>query len=92
MRRAVIPLALLLGTFAWSFVFISLPYYVQRLSPLPAAETLRWTGWILGITPLMTVLMAPWWGRPRRDLNGKARAQGRGPLPRARAVCYTGDG
>ncbi len=71
MTRAVIPLALLLGSFAWSFVYVSLPFYIQRLSPLPAMDTLRWTGWILGITPLMTVVMAPVWGRLAERGNPK---------------------
>jgi hypothetical protein len=31
-RRAVIPLALFFGTFAWSFVYVSLPFYIRRLS------------------------------------------------------------
>jgi MFS family permease len=52
-----------LGTFAWSFVYVSLPFYIQQLSTVDAAATLRWTGWILGISPLATVLSAPLWGR-----------------------------
>ncbi|HEU5322443.1 MAG TPA: MFS transporter, partial [Methylomirabilota bacterium] len=59
----VMPLAMFLGTFSWSFVYISLPFHVQRMSTLDAAATLRWTGWILGISPLATVLTAPLWGR-----------------------------
>jgi len=31
-RRAVVPLALFFGTFAWSFAYVSLPFYIQRLS------------------------------------------------------------
>jgi len=54
---------MLFSTFAWSFVFVSLPFYVQTLSTLDAASTLRWTGWILGITNLVTVVTAPVWGR-----------------------------
>jgi len=34
------------GTFAWSFVSVSLPFHIRRLSPWDAAATLRWTGWI----------------------------------------------
>lgn len=66
LRRAVIPLALFFGTFAWSSVYVSLPCY---LSGGDAASALWWTGWILGITPLLTVMMAPVWGRlaGRRD-------------------------
>ena len=51
------------GSFAWSFVFVSLPFHIQRISPLDPAATLRWTGWILGITSLVTVMTAPVWGR-----------------------------
>src|SRR5438093_1255809 len=52
-----------LGTFAWSFVFVSLPFYIETIAHGDAASTLRWTGWILGISPLVTVLTAPLWGR-----------------------------
>ncbi len=52
-----------LGTFAWSFVYVSLPFYIQAISPFDAATTLRWTGWILGISPLITVVTAPISGR-----------------------------
>jgi len=61
--RWILPLALFFGTFAWSFVYVSLPFYIARVSTLDDASTLRWTGWILGITPLVTVVMAPLWGR-----------------------------
>src|SRR5438105_12059549 len=51
------------GSFAWSFVFVSLPFHIQRVSTLDPTATLRWTGWIIGITSLVTVLTAPVWGR-----------------------------
>ena len=51
------------GTFAWSFVYVSLPFHIQRVSTWDAAATLRWTGWILGVSPLATVATAPLWGR-----------------------------
>src|SRR5262245_16124626 len=38
------------GSFAWSFVFVSLPFHIHRVSTLDSAATLRWTGWIIGIT------------------------------------------
>ena len=47
------------GSFAWSFVFVSLPFHIQRISTADPAATLRWTGWILGITSLVTVVTAP---------------------------------
>jgi MFS family permease len=57
------------GSFAWSFVYVSLPFHVRAISPLDSAATLRWTGWILGVCPLVTVVTAPLWGRigERRD-------------------------
>ncbi len=60
---SILPVAMLFGTFAWSFVYVSLPFHIQALSTLDAAGTLRWTGWILGISPLVTVATAPLWGR-----------------------------
>jgi DHA1 family multidrug resistance protein-like MFS transporter len=51
------------GSFSWSFVYISLPFHIQRISTWDAAGTLAWTGWIMGITPLATVVTAPFWGR-----------------------------
>ena len=52
-----------LGTFAWSFVYVSLPFYINAMSSFDAATTLRWTGWILGISSLITVVTAPISGR-----------------------------
>ena len=52
-----------LGTFAWSFVYVSLPFHILEMSPLDPAATLAWTGWILGIANLATVVVAPFWGR-----------------------------
>jgi MFS family permease len=51
------------GTFAWSFVYVSLPFHIQAISRVDPTTTLRWTGWILGIAPLTTVVTAPLWGR-----------------------------
>jgi DHA1 family multidrug resistance protein-like MFS transporter len=59
----ILPLAMFFGSFAWSFVYISLPFHIERISTWDAAATLQWTGWILGITPLATVATAPLWGR-----------------------------
>ena len=46
------------GSFAWSFVLVSQPFHIQRISTTDPAATLRWTGWILGITSLVTVRQA----------------------------------
>src|SRR5438477_8058139 len=71
-ERQVLPVAMFLGSFAWSFVYVSLPFHIQRVSTWDAMSTLRWTGWILGISPLATVATAPFWGRiaGRRDPKG----------------------
>jgi MFS family permease len=62
-ERHIIPLGMFLGSFSWSFVYISLPFHIQRISTWDAAGTLAWTGWIMGVTPLATVVTAPLWGR-----------------------------
>ena len=59
----MIPLAMFLGSFAWSFVFVSLPFHIRALSTVDEVATLHWTGWIVGITSLVTVLTNPVWGR-----------------------------
>jgi MFS family permease len=56
-------LSMFLGSFAWGFAFISLPFYVEAISPYDPGTTLRWAGWILGIPSLVTVLTSPAWGR-----------------------------
>ena len=66
-------ISMFLGSFAWSFAFISLPFYIQSISTYDSAATLRWSGWILGISSLVTVVTSPAWGRvgergdPRRQ-------------------------
>ena len=59
LARWALPVAMFVGSFAWSFVQVSLPFYIQDLSRFDAATTLRWTGFILGISPLITVITAP---------------------------------
>ena len=41
----VLPLAMFFGTFSWSFVYVSLPFHIHRISTWDATSTLRWTGW-----------------------------------------------
>ncbi len=68
----LLPVTMFFGSFAWSFVFVSLPFHIQRVSSLGPAATLRWTGWIVGITSLVTVMTAPIWGRYAARGNQKA--------------------
>jgi DHA1 family multidrug resistance protein-like MFS transporter len=58
-----VPVATFLSSFAWSFVFVSLPFYIASLSTGDPTSTLRWTGWIVGIAPLVSVATVPVWGR-----------------------------
>jgi MFS family permease len=67
----VLPASMFLGTFAWSFVYVSLPFYIQSISTLDAIATLRWTGWILGVSPLITVVTAPLSGRLGERIDPK---------------------
>jgi len=77
----LLPVTMFFGSFAWSFVFVSLPFHIQRVSTLEPSATLRWTGWIVGITSLVTVMTAPIWGRYAARGNPKA---GYVPLVRMR--------
>ena len=52
-----------LGSFAWSFVYVELPFYAGRLTTYDVGPTLAWNGWILGITSLVSVVSTPVWGR-----------------------------
>jgi MFS family permease len=69
LTRFALPFAMLIGSFSWSFVNVSLPFHIQHISTWDAASTLRWTGWILGVTSLVTVVAAPFWGRFAGDGN-----------------------
>ena len=60
--RHVLPLAMFFGTFSWSFVYISLPFHIQRISTWDEVSTLAWSGFILGVPNLFTVAVAPFWG------------------------------
>ena len=87
----VLPASMLISTFAWSFIYVSLPFHIQKMSTLDEAATLRWTGWILGISPLITVVTAPLSGRlgehidPKRGFIGVQALQGLGFLGMALA-------
>lgn len=42
---------------------VSLPFHIQAISTSDPATTLRWTGWILGVSSLVSVVTAPFLGR-----------------------------
>ena len=60
-----------LGSFAWGFVFISLPFFIAEISTTDPQSTLRWTGWIIGVTSLVTMVTGPAWGRLAASGNPK---------------------
>jgi DHA1 family multidrug resistance protein-like MFS transporter len=62
-RAHALTIAMFVGTVAWQFVYVTLPFHVHAISPYDGPSTLRWTGWILGIPSLVTVATAPFWGR-----------------------------
>jgi DHA1 family multidrug resistance protein-like MFS transporter len=61
-----------LGSLAWSFVFVALPFQVERLSTSGPAGTLAWTGWILGVSSLAAVVAGPIWARYGERTDPKA--------------------
>src|SRR6185503_18373609 len=61
-----------LGSLAWSFVFVALPFQVERLSTSGPAGTLAWTGWILGVASLGAVVTGPLWARYGERTDPKA--------------------
>jgi DHA1 family multidrug resistance protein-like MFS transporter len=61
-----------LGSLAWSFVFVVLPFQVERLSTSGPAGTLAWTGWILGVASLGAVVTGPIWARYGERTDPKA--------------------
>jgi hypothetical protein len=42
-HRGPLTISMFLGSFAWSFAFISLPFYIQSISTYDSAATLRWS-------------------------------------------------
>ena len=40
----ILPVAMFRGTFAWSFVYVSLPFHIRAMGPLDATATLTWVG------------------------------------------------
>src|SRR5215813_12678422 len=80
----ILPFSMFVGSFAWSFVFVSLPFYIEKMSTVDAAATLRWTGWILGVSSLVTVVTAPfsallfWKRHPKRSYIWTQLLQGSG--------------
>jgi len=52
-----------LVSFAWSSVYVGLPFYIERITRVDPAATVTWTGWILGISSLVSMAASPLWAR-----------------------------
>jgi DHA1 family multidrug resistance protein-like MFS transporter len=50
-------------TFSYNFIMVFMPFYILKISPFGPKETMLWTGLIMGAPPVVTALMAPFWGR-----------------------------
>lgn len=59
----MLPTVVFLVSFAWSYVYIGLPFYIDHITTVGPGATLAWTGWILGITSLVSMVTTPLWGR-----------------------------
>ena len=58
---AVVTTAQFFLGFALNFMFVFLPFYVQTISTLDEAATLRWTGLIVGAASAMATFSSPFW-------------------------------
>jgi MFS family permease len=59
----VLAAVMFLVSFAWSSVYVGLPFYVERITRLQPGTTIAWTGWILGISSLIGMVASPLWAR-----------------------------
>jgi MFS family permease len=52
-----------MGYTGFTLVMPFLPLFIGQLGVTDVGEIAMWTGVCLGITPALTALLAPWWGR-----------------------------
>ena len=52
-----------IGFMGFTLVMPFLPLYLQQLGVRDVGEVAMWSGLSLGVTPAMTALLAPAWGR-----------------------------
>lgn len=60
---AAIAIASFIGFTGFTLVMPFLPLYLQQLGVTDVGEVALWSGLSLGVTPAMTALLAPFWGR-----------------------------
>jgi MFS family permease len=76
---AAITAASFIGFTGFTLVMPFLPLYIAEMGVTDVAAVARWTGVIIGITPAMTALLAPTWGR-MADRFGRKLMVGRSLL------------
>src|SRR5438034_9109673 len=52
-----------MGFTGFTLVMPFLPLFIRQLGVTDVGEIALWTGICLGITPAVTALLSPWWGR-----------------------------
>jgi DHA1 family multidrug resistance protein-like MFS transporter len=75
--------------FAINFMTVFLPFYVQAISPLDEAATLRWTGMIVGVSSALATFGSTFWGNLTARFSPKALFE-RGVLSHAILVALMG--
>jgi DHA1 family multidrug resistance protein-like MFS transporter len=60
---AALVAAVFIGFTGFTLVMPFLPIYIQQMGVTDVGEVAAWTGVCLGVTPAMTALFAPLWGR-----------------------------
>jgi DHA1 family multidrug resistance protein-like MFS transporter len=75
--------------FAINFMTVFLPFYVQAVSPLDEAATLRWTGMIVGVSSALATFGSTFWGNLTARFSPKALFE-RGVLSHAILVALMG--
>ncbi len=58
--------------FAFNFMFVFLPFYIQAISPLDEAATLRWTGLIVGSASATAIFGSTFWASLTDRFSPKA--------------------
>jgi MFS transporter, DHA1 family, multidrug resistance protein len=79
---AVVSTAQFSMAFALNFMFVFLPFYIRSVSPMDEADTLRWTGLILGASAATATFGSAFWGSLSDRYSPKALLE-RGMLSHA---------
>jgi DHA1 family multidrug resistance protein-like MFS transporter len=61
--------------FCFNVVMSFMPFYIIRVSPYSAHETMLWTGMIMGLNSIVAAMAAPFWGGLTAKIRPKALFQ-----------------